>query len=411
MSALALAGTVQRVFRSCPLPSNTSRTKTIELLIKAYDQQVQAEKIASGAAPKGPAQAAYALASVPPAPRMPALESGDTRAGTAGTLVVPRSADHFRRVEGDTYFQVMKDMETKRRQKQDRDAGASMDHDRARRTAIGASTSRTAVADGPAAGSAPHAAPRVHSRAAPAITTAGRTRSSAASALPPAHASTTGASKSTTDSPTAGSAPVVATQVHYNAAPDTTTGGRTRSRAASAVPPAHASATGASKSTADSPTAGSAPDAAPQLRPRAGRVGPECATATTGYNPIPPPLPAEVLASPEPPSASPPQRSRVPNLQVIKGGTTLASVVARRHGHKVCIKTGRRSTLCHCCKGGSLCKHGRQKYKCKQCKGSSFCKHKRQKSRCKQCKGTGICEHSKERWRCAECRAEKEKGK
>jgi hypothetical protein len=144
---------------------------------------------------------------------------------------------------------------------------------------------------------------------------------------------------------------------------------------------------------------------------RAGRGGPECATATTGYNPIPPPLPAEVLASPEPSSASPPQRSRVPNLKVIKGGPTLASVVARRHGHKVCIKTGRRSTLCHCCKGGSLCKHGRQKYKCKRCKGSSFCKHKRQKSRCKECKGTGICEHSKERWRCAECRAEKEKGK
>ena len=30
-------------------------------------------------------------------------------------------------------------------------------------------------------------------------------------------------------------------------------------------------------------------------------------------------------------------------------------------GHKMCPTTGKRSTLCPCCKGGSLCLHGRQK--------------------------------------------------
>ena len=57
-------------------------------------------------------------------------------------------------------------------------------------------------------------------------------------------------------------------------------------------------------------------------------------------------------------------------------------------GHKMCPTTGKRSTLCPCCKGGSLCLQGRQQYKCKECDGSSFCAHGTQKSRWIPCKGS-----------------------
>ena len=121
-------------------------------------------------------------------------------------------------------------------------------------------------------------------------------------------------------------------------------------------------------------------------------------------NPIPEPV-QEALGS-EPVSEQPFLPHRHPRRRVAMAHGTLASTkIVRVWGHKVCAKTGRRSTLCPCCKGGSLCDHGRQKYKCKECKGSSFCEHGTQRSRCVPCKGSGICEHTRERWRCQECKA------
>ena len=121
------------------------------------------------------------------------------------------------------------------------------------------------------------------------------------------------------------------------------------------------------------------------------------------YNPIP--APVEDQQDPAPGNDQPVRRQRHKPRQVTMVHGTLGSTKVRRvWGHKVCPTSGRRSTLCACCKGGSLCKHGRQKYKCKECDGSSFCPHGNQKSRCASCQGTGICQHGKERYRCAACR-------